>query len=124
MKSPTAPHRLAARTTILLTLILLGVGPAAAQMMGGGMMGGGMMSGEGRPENQPPPDLQSSAGRAYARTCAQCHALPSPEQHTAAQWPGVVRRMERIMLSTGRPMPSHKTLEVIVKYLQDHAGGQ
>jgi len=124
MKSPTAPHRFAARTIVLLTLGLLGTGLASAQMMGGGMMGGGMMGGGERSENGPAPDLRSSAGRAYAQTCAQCHALPNPRQHTATQWPGVVRRMERIMLSTGRPMPSHKTLEVIVRYLQDHADGQ
>ncbi|MEJ2688042.1 MAG: hypothetical protein P8124_12760 [Gammaproteobacteria bacterium] len=124
MKSPTAPHRFSALTIVLLTLGLLGTGPACAQVMGGGMMGGGMMGGGGGSESGPPPDLQSSAGRAYARTCAQCHALPSPRQHTAAQWPGVVRRMERIMLSTGRPMPSRQTLEVIVKYLQDHAESQ
>ncbi|MGA7802431.1 MAG: hypothetical protein WCC36_16660 [Gammaproteobacteria bacterium] len=110
------------KATIALTLTSLSVGFAAAQMAGGGMMGGGMM---GRYNNgAPAPDLQSPAGRIYSQTCAQCHALPSPVQHTAAQWPGVVQRMERFMQSSGRPVPSSKTLETIIVYLKDHAAGQ
>jgi len=125
MKCPTMLSRFGGRTIVALMLAISCVDFAAAQMMGGGMMGGGMMGGGGPSEIGPaPPDLQSSAGRAYARTCAQCHSLPRPSQHTADQWPEVVRRMERIMLSTGRPMPSPKTMAEIVGYLKDHAANR
>lgn len=40
------------------------------------------------------PALKSSAGKMYAIACSQCHALPDPFQHTAAEWPAVVERMK------------------------------
>jgi len=39
------------------------------------------------------PALKTEAGKMFAIACSQCHALPDPSQHTAAEWPGVVRRM-------------------------------
>lgn len=39
------------------------------------------------------PALKTEAGKMFSIACSQCHALPDPQQHTAAEWPGVVRRM-------------------------------
>ena len=43
----------------------------------------------------------SSAEAAIASTCSQCHGLPSASQHTPAQWPAIVQRMEQYMTSSG-----------------------
>ncbi len=40
-------------------------------------------------------DLESADGRAFDLACSQCHSLPDPKRHTAAEWPGVVDRMKR-----------------------------
>ena len=67
------------------------------------------------------PDLDSPAGRAFRATCAQCHALPDPAQHTADAWPGVVDRMRRNMSVMGKPVPDEATIGEIVGFLQHHA---
>ncbi len=67
------------------------------------------------------PDLDSPAGRAFRATCAQCHALPDPAQHTAEKWPGVVGRMQRNMSIMGKPVPDEMTIREIVGFLQHHA---
>ncbi len=69
-------------------------------------------------------DLDSPAGRAFRATCAQCHALPDPMQHTADEWPGVVDRMRRNMSVMGKPAPSEATIGEIVGLLQHHARGK
>lgn len=109
-------------------------------MSGGGMMGGGMM-GVSAPNarelntlmdylqqhaQQPIdmtryPDLDSPPGRAFQGTCAQCHALPDPRQHTSLEWPAVVARMQRNMSAMGRPVPDEPTMREIVGFLQRHA---
>ena len=43
------------------------------------------------------PDIRSPAGRIFGIACAQCHVLPDPRRHTAAEWPQVVERMRRNM---------------------------
>lgn len=117
------------------------------RMMSGGMMGRGMM-GNGmmgvrvpgaaeldillaylqehaqKPLTAHYPDLDSPAGRAFRATCAQCHALPDPTQHTPSEWPGVVGRMQRNMAVMGKPVPDRATIEAIVGFLQRHARGQ
>lgn len=114
------------------------------QMMSGGMMGGGMM-GEGmmgvrapsakeldsllaylqqhaqKPLTADYPDLNSPAGHAFRATCTRCHALPDPTQHTAAEWPAVVGRMQRNMAIMGKPAPDAATTREIVGFLQRHA---
>jgi hypothetical protein len=68
------------------------------------------------------PDLNSTvAGRAFAATCARCHALPDPRQHTAIEWIGVEGRMQRNMTIMGRSIPDDATLEQILAFLQRHA---
>ena len=43
------------------------------------------------------PEVNSPAGEAFRRACGQCHALPDPRRHTAAEWPAVVGRMQQNM---------------------------
>lgn len=40
-------------------------------------------------------NLESGDGRAFDLACSQCHSLPDPKRHTAAEWPEVVERMKR-----------------------------
>ena len=65
-------------------------------------------------------DLDSPAGRSFQVTCAQCHALPDPGQHTAAQWPEVVARMRHNMTAMGRAVPDSRTLQQILRFLESH----
>ena len=77
------------------------------------------------------PDIQSPAGRIFDIACSQCHVLPDPRRHTAAEWPQVVERMRRNMQwanrITGdaalRTSPELDTGE-IVRFLQRHARAQ
>jgi len=113
---------------------------ARMRMMSGGMMGGGMMNVRAlsaaeletlttylRHHAQRPidtkrySDLDGPAGRAYQATCAQCHALPDPMQHTAGQWLAVVARMQHNMAVMGRAVPDSATLSKIGTFLQRHA---
>jgi cytochrome c5 len=114
------------------------------QMMSrGGMMGGGMMgvSAPSAPElhtlneyllkhAQKPmdlakyPDLDSPAGRAFQGTCAQCHALPDPRQHTPQEWPTVVARMKKNMSIMGKDVPDETTTKAITGFLQRHASNR
>jgi len=43
------------------------------------------------------PELASAEGRSFKLACEQCHVLPDPLRHTAAEWPAVVARMEKNM---------------------------
>jgi hypothetical protein len=110
------------------------------QMMSGDMMGGGMMSVSApsaselntlmeylQKHAQKPmdtaryPDLDSPAGQAYRETCAQCHALPDPRQHTQREWPDIVARMQKNMSVMNKPVPDEPTTKAIIEFLQRHA---
>jgi len=43
------------------------------------------------------PEIFSSEGKSFKLACEQCHVLPDPMRHTAAEWPAVVARMEKNM---------------------------
>jgi hypothetical protein len=43
------------------------------------------------------PEVNLPEGRSFKLACEQCHVLPDPMRHTAAEWPGVVARMEKNM---------------------------
>lgn len=62
-----------------------------------------------------------SSGR-FARSCSRCHALPTPAQHTAAEWPAVVARMRGNMLRFGVDTLSDTAAAEIIAYLQRVAG--
>jgi hypothetical protein len=77
------------------------------------------------------PALQGTAGKMFAIACSQCHALPDPGRHSAAEWPAVVARMKRHMEWTnvvvGRPdtrtVPALDTAQII-RLLQRHTRGR
>jgi cytochrome c2 len=43
------------------------------------------------------PEVDLPSGEAFKLACQQCHVLPDPQRHTAAEWPAVVARMQRNM---------------------------
>ncbi len=70
------------------------------------------------------PDIDTPAGRSFQETCAQCHALPDPKQHTRDEWPPVVARMKQNMVAMDKPVPKEQVMKEIVAFLQRHAKGQ
>jgi cytochrome c5 len=74
------------------------------------------------------PDIDADAAKSFRLACQQCHVLPDPKRHTAAEWRGVVARMERNMSWMNRvvgskPDPREPQLrsDEIVEWLQRHA---
>lgn len=57
----------------------------------------------------------------FASTCAQCHALPDPRQHSAQEWPQIVTRMRKKMVEMGKTVPNAATLRTITEFLQEAA---
>jgi len=43
------------------------------------------------------PEVNRPSGEAFRLACSQCHVLPDPMRHTAAEWPAVVARMQQNM---------------------------
>jgi hypothetical protein len=43
------------------------------------------------------PEANAPSAEAFRLACSQCHVLPDPARHTAAEWPAVVARMEQNM---------------------------
>lgn len=64
--------------------------------------------------------LDNPAGRAFSSTCAQCHALPEPKQHTPQEWPSVVVRMKEHESQMGRIVPDDAATQLITEFLQRH----
>lgn len=63
------------------------------------------------------PDLNTPAGEAFRLACNQCHVLPDPKRHTAAEWPAVVARMQKNMewmnrVVGSRPDPDEPQLRI------------
>jgi len=63
------------------------------------------------------PEVFQSAGEAFRLACNQCHVLPDPRRHTAAQWRVVVSRMQHNMQWMNRvvgsqPIPGEPQLRV------------
>ena len=117
------------------------VGTVDGEMMDrNGMTDGGMMSrggmkammkgmmGDILPPGIDPkllPDPGSPGARLLKQYCTQCHDLPGPGMHTAAEWPAVANRMngrEQMMRGMmGVRAPAAAELEILVAYLQEHA---
>ena len=53
-----------------------------------------------------------------SRFCVQCHAQPSPRQHSADQWPAVVTRMEHYMARRGGRVPTPDQVKALEDYLE------
>ena len=91
----------------------------------GGMMGGMMPSAPGPAEL---PEPNSAGAKLVTQYCMQCHALPSPKQHSASGWPSTVSRMNmrmQWMSQNNSPMnikaPTEDELRTLTAYLQKHA---
>jgi cytochrome c5 len=64
------------------------------------------------------PEAGGVGATAFTRTCSRCHALPSPAQHSATEWAGVVARMRGNMLRFKVDTISDETAREIVAYLE------
>lgn len=64
------------------------------------------------------PEVNGVAAKDFKSQCSVCHALPSPYQHTAEQWPAVVKRMLQHMKDFKLPVISENEADTIIKYLQ------
>ena len=63
------------------------------------------------------PEVFQPAGEAFRLACNQCHVLPDPRRHTAAEWRRVVSRMQHNMQWMNRvvgsqPIPGEPQLRV------------
>lgn len=74
------------------------------------------------------PEVNAASGEAFRVACNQCHVLPDPRRHTAAEWPAVVSRMQQNMewmnrVVGSRPTPGEPQLRVeeINAFLRKHA---
>jgi cytochrome c2 len=74
------------------------------------------------------PELAQPSGEAFRLACSQCHELPDPRRHTAAEWRAVVARMQQNMQWMNRvvgsqPDPDEPQLRVadILAFLQRYA---
>ncbi len=100
-------------------------------MKGMMMEGPAMNQGEYPPAIDPAqlPDSDAPGGALLQQYCSQCHNLPGPGLHTAAQWPEVVDRMvadmkadeNRGMMMRQVRTPTARETALIVDYLQEHA---
>jgi len=74
------------------------------------------------------PDVKRPSAEAFRLACSQCHVLPDPQRHTAAEWPQVVARMQQNMEWMNRVVGSRPDrdepqlrVEEINAFLQKHA---
>jgi hypothetical protein len=63
------------------------------------------------------PEAFQRSGEAFRLACNQCHVLPDPRRHTAAEWRAVVARMQENMqwmnrVVGSRPIPGEPQLRV------------
>ncbi len=63
------------------------------------------------------PEVNGAAGESFRLACKQCHVLPDPRRHTAAEWRAVVVRMQKNMEWTNRvvgskPVPGEPQLKI------------
>ncbi|MGQ0694471.1 MAG: c-type cytochrome [Nitrospiraceae bacterium] len=66
----------------------------------------------------PVPAPDSPGAALFQQTCAQCHALPDPEQHAASEWQAVVERMRQNMVAMGRREIADREAKEIIAYLE------
>src|SRR5688572_10710158 len=63
------------------------------------------------------PEVNRPSGEAFRLACNQCHVLPDPKRHTAAEWPRVVARMQENMqwmnrVVSSKPVPGEPQLRL------------
>jgi hypothetical protein len=59
----------------------------------------------------------------FRQVCSGCHQPPDPQSHTAAEWPGVVERMQRHAESMAKPEITNDHRDAILLFLSEHARG-
>jgi len=83
-----------------------------------------------RKHGQRPIDLvrYPDANESFRAACSQCHVLPDPKRHNAAEWRAVVARMQENMewmnrVVGSKPIPGEPQLRVedILAFLEKHA---
>ena len=57
------------------------------------------------------PEVNRPAAEAFRLACNQCHVLPDPKRHTAAEWPAVVARMQENMEWMNRVVGTQPALD-------------
>jgi cytochrome c5 len=57
------------------------------------------------------PDVYRPEGEAFRLACSQCHVLPDPNRHTAAEWRAVVARMQENMQWMNRVVGTKPALD-------------
>ncbi len=90
----------------------------------GWMWGGPMANGQAA---KPLPEPASAGAKLVSTYCTQCHAAPTPELHTAAEWSAVTARMSTNISNfnasgwRGVSVPSEADMKTILGYLQKFA---
>lgn len=80
------------------------------------------------------PEVNRPSGEAFRLACNQCHTLPDPRRHSAAEWRVVVARMQENMqwmnrVVSSKPVPGEPQLRVeeinafLAKYGRKDADG-
>ncbi len=69
------------------------------------------------------PDADSPGAQLEQKYCADCHAPPLPNKHTAQEWPNVVYRMQDRRRDHALPNIPDEERAVLIEYLQAHAKG-
>jgi cytochrome c5 len=71
------------------------------------------------------PDPASRGGQLVANYCAQCHDLPTPQMHSATDWPSIARRMwlrmELLPSTLGVKVPTAAERFAILDYMTANA---
>ncbi len=71
------------------------------------------------------PDPDSDGAQHVRQYCTACHALASPQSHSATDWPTVLRRMwlriDRVPARFSVPVPTAAERVVMLRYLLDNA---
>lgn len=76
------------------------------------------------------PDPHSLGAQLVGSYCSQCHAAPTPDLYTEAEWRGITGRMHGIIRTQsqadimGIRMPAADEFDLIVSYLESHARSQ
>ena len=63
------------------------------------------------------PEVNAPVAESFRLACGQCHVLPDPRRHSAAEWPAVVARMEKNMewmnrVVGSKPVPGEPQLRI------------
>lgn len=78
-------------------------------------------------DNPPAPEEPYEAGslspqELFTRKCSRCHALPDPQQRTAAEWTEIVKRMQQYVEREDFTNLQPDEAASILRYLQTQAG--